>query len=198
MNNPFLSAFGSEPVKLIKQYGSIIEIKEAQVQQKYIFVYDVSICFDEGDIITRELPNKKVECYRIINPIYDRGLGHIPPFYKLEVEKTTALPKTKTPSVNIINNINASDGSKVLVGSTDNSVNIKTQDLSVFDKLIDAVKKDIPNSDSDIITTKINQMKDSVNDKESFLKKYNDFIQSVAAHITIVAPFIPALTKFLS
>ena len=80
MNNPFLSAFGSEPVKLIKQDGSIIEIKEAQVQQKYIFVYDVSICFDEGDIITRELPNKKVECYRIINPIYDRGLGHIPPF----------------------------------------------------------------------------------------------------------------------
>ena len=195
MNNPFLSAFGSEPVKLIKQDGSTIEIKEAQVQQKYIFVYDVSICFDEGDIITRELPNKKVESYRITNPIYERGLGHIPPFYKLEVEKTTTLPKIKTPSVSIINNINASDHSKVLVDSIDNSVNITSQDLSVFDKLIDAVK-DLP--DSDKMITEINQMKDSVNNKDSFLKKYNDFIQSVAAHITIVAPFIPALTKFLS
>lgn len=190
-----LSLFANDTIKLIKKDGSEIENIKAQVQPKFILVYDVSICFDEGDIITRELPNKKVEYYRVVNPIYDNGFKSIPPFYKLEVEKTTALPKTKTPSVKIINNINASEGSKVLVAAVDNSVNIISQDLSVFDKLIDAVK-DLP--DSDKMISEINQMKDSVNNKESFLKKYNDFIQSVAAHITIVAPFIPALTKFLS
>ena len=187
-----LSLFANDTIKLIKKDGSEIENIKAQVQPKYILIYDVSICFDEGDIITRDLPNKKVEYYRIINPIYDNGFKSIPPFYKLEVEKTTTPPKR--PSVNIINNINASDHSKVLVGSIDNSVNITSQDLSVFDKLIEAVK-DLP--DGDKMISNINQMKDSVNNKESFLKKYNDFIQSVAAHITIVAQFIPDLTKFL-
>lgn len=193
MNHPF-STFATDKIKLIKPDGSTFDDIKAQVRPNFIFVFDVSIRFDEDDIIIRELPNGKIEQYRINNPIYEKGVGGIPDFYKLEVEKTTALPKTKTPSVRIINNINASDHSKVLVDSVDKSVNITTQDLSVFDKLIDAVK-DLP--DSDKMISEINQMKDSVNNKESFLKKYNDFIQSVAAHITIVAPFIPALTEFL-
>jgi len=188
-----LSHFANDTIKLIKKDGSEIENIKAQVQPKYIFVYDVSICFDEGDIITRELPNKKVECYRITNPIYDNGFKGFPAFYKLEVEKTTTPPRR--PSVNIINNINASDHSKVFVDAIDNSVNITSQDLSVFDKLIDAVKE-LPNS-SEIIA-KITQMKESVNDKKSYIKKYNDFIQFIETHISIVAPFIPALTKFLS
>ena len=190
-----LSLFANDTIKLIKKDGSEIENIKAQVQPKVILVYDISICFDEGDIITRELPNKKVEYYRIVNPIYDNGFKSIPPFYKLEVEKTTALPKTKTPSVKIINNINASEGSKVLVAAVDNSVNITSQDLSVFDELIEAVKK-IQNSNEMI--AKIEQMKASVHDKESYRQKYCDLIQIAAAHMTIIAPFIPALTKFLS
>ena len=34
--------------------------------------------------------------------------------------------------------------------------------------------------------------------KESFAGKYNAFIQSIANHITIFAPFLPMLTQLLS
>ena len=33
--------------------------------------------------------------------------------------------------------------------------------------------------------------------KKSFLLKYNEFVQVAANHMTVFAPFIPLLTKFL-
>ena len=189
MNNPFL-AFATDTIKLVKSDGRIIDNIKAQVQPKLIFVFDVSIRFDEEDIIIRELPNGKKESYRITNPIYEKGVSGIPDCYKLEVEKTTTLPKK--PSVYIINNINASDHSKVLVDSIDNSVNITSQDLSVFDELIEAVKK-IQNSNEMI--AKIEQMKASVNDKKTFGQKYGEFIQLAAAHATLLSPLKPLISK---
>ena len=76
-----------------------------------------------------------------------------PSHYQIKVKKTTALPKT--PSIQI----NASGNAKVLVSSVDNSVNISSQDLKVFDELIDAVKKELRNNGE--IVDLIIQMKNS-------------------------------------
>lgn len=137
--NPF-ATFANDIIKLIKQDGRIIDNIQAQVSEDYVYVYDSSIPFDENDVIERKLPSGKIECYKILNPIYDNGLGGIPGFYKLEVRKTTTQPKVSSSSIQI----NASGNAKVLVSSVDNSVNISSQDLKVFDELIDAVKKRTP------------------------------------------------------
>lgn len=186
--NPFAD-FGYETVTLIKQTGHKINDIKAQIQAKKIFVDDVSIQFDEGDIISRELPNGKIEYYRVIDPVYYDGIVGIPPHYQINVEKTTTPPRSQPIY------INASNGTKVLIDSTDNSININYNDKSIFDELIEKVKT-LP--DADAIVSKINQMKESVNDKDTYRNKYSEFIQLTAAHITIVAPFIPLLTKFLS
>ena len=187
--NPFVD-FGYEIVKLIKQDGREIDNINALVQSQKIFVDDVSILFDDGDIISRTLPNRKTEYYRIIDPVYYDGLGGIPPHYQIKVEKTTAVPQKERHIC-----INASGNAKVLIDSTDSSININCQDAKVFDELIKQVKK-FP--DADVIVSKINQMKESVGDKDAYRDRYSEFIQLAAAHMTILAPFIPVLTKFLS
>ena len=186
--NPF-AKFYNDSIKLIKKDGSVQEGIKADVQSKKIFTDDVSVPFETGDIISRILPNGKEEFYEIIDPVFYNEFYGIPAHYQIKVEKTTTPKRTSAIS------INASGNAKVLVSSVDNSINISFANDKIFDDLMREADS-IPNN-QDIVTA-ISQMKESVNDKKTFAEKYNNFIQSAAAHMTVFAPFIPALTKLLS
>ncbi len=181
--------FNQDTISLIKRDGSIIENIKALVHSTKIITDNVSVCFDEGDTISRKLPNGKIDYYRVIDPVYTKGIYGIPDHYQIVVEKTTASPKKSSIY------INATDNAKVMVSSVDNSINVNSQDTKVFDELL-KIAKTLPNN-INLITT-IQNMRESVNDKESFKTKYNQFIQIAASHMTIFAPFIPALTKILT
>ena len=100
----------------------------------------------------------------------------------------------------IVNNIkqqyNISDTDKVNIHSTDNSTTyqISANDLSVLET-IRTLAQGLDNS-AEIIAA-VDQMQDNVG-KKSFAEKYNNFIQSIANHMTIFAPFIPALSSLLT
>ena len=98
--------------------------------------------------------------------------------------------------VNNIQQYNISDTSKVNINSTDNSTTyqISANDLSLLET-IRTLARDLDNS-AEIIAA-IDQMQDNVG-KKSFAEKYNNFIQSIANHITAFAPFIPALSSLLA
>ena len=82
------------------------------------------------------------------------------------------------------------------INSTDNSVtyNITENDIALMETL-KTLAKELENSN--VIIDSIEEMKNNVG-KKSFAEKYNSFIQSVANHMTIFAPFIPALTQLLT
>ena len=190
--NPF-AKFYNDSIKIIKKDGFVLEGIKADVQSKKIFTDYVSVPFETGDIISRILPNGKEESYKIIDPVFYHEFAGIPAHYQIEVEKTTVM---KSPSAI---NINASGNAKVLVSSVDNSIDNSINISFTNDKIFDDLMREadsIPNN-QDIVTA-ISQMKESVNDKKTFAEKYNNFIQSAAAHMTVFAPFIPALTKLLS
>lgn len=100
----------------------------------------------------------------------------------------------------VVNNIeqqyNISDSNKVNIHSTDNSTTfqISAEDLSVLETLR-TLAKDLDNA-AEIIAA-LDQMQDNVG-KKGFAEKYNNFIQSIANHMTIFAPFIPALSSLLT
>ena len=184
--NP-LDHFNQEIVTLIKQDGTIKKIK-ALVHAKKIITDNVENPIDEGDIITRTLPNGKTESYKVINPVFHKAFYGVPDNYQIEVAKTT------TPQKNAEIYINASDNAKVMLSSVDNSINIDLNKTKIFDELLKIVQT-LPNNNN--LITAIQNMKESVNDKESFKNKYNEFIQIAASHMTVLAPFLPALTNFL-
>ena len=190
----FFDVFPTEKVNLFKKNGKIIENIEALIQEKKIFIDDTTISINEEDIIERILPNGDVEKYRVIDRGFYKGMGAIPDSYQITTEK---LSKYRNPSSKgITNTYNIHNESvKININSTDNSVNtyLTENDEKLFETLKDL---SILLDNKEDVISKIIDMRESAG-KPTFGQKYNSFIQSIANHMTIFAPFIPALTAFL-
>jgi hypothetical protein len=86
------------------------------------------------------------------------------------------------------------DNSRLNINSEDMSTNIVSYDMRVFRQLRETVEKHVENADEKArIETAIKGMEDSVG-SETFVQRYQDFIASAANHMTLLSPFIPALT----
>ena len=192
--NSFLSNFPTEKVKIIKQNSNIIDDVNALVNGSTIFVDDASLVIEEGDVIERSLPSGTKEQYLVIDRGFYRGIHGIKDHYQIKVEKQSAF--TKVSRGHVINNYNISNADRVNINSTDNSTNyqISANEISVMDTLR-SLAKGLDN-EAEIIFA-VDKMQESVG-KKSFAEKYNAFIQSVANHMTIFAPFIPALSALLT
>ena len=188
-----LAAFPTEKVKLIKQDSTVIENIEALVEKDHFFIDDVNVDIEEGDVFQRELPTGKHETYLVIDRGFYRTMGGIPAHYQVSVQKQTSIPKIGNEKV--VNNYNIGSAEKININSTDNSVtyNITENDKALMETL-KMLAKELDNSEA--IINSIEEMKDNVG-KKGFADKYNAFIQNVANHMTIFAPFIPALTQLL-
>lgn len=188
-----LAAFPTEKVKLIKQDSTVIENIEALVDKDHFFIDDASIDIEEGDIFQRDLPTGKCENYLVLDRGFYRAMGGIPAHYQVSVQKQTSILKIGNEKV--VNNYNIGSAEKININSTDNSVtyNITENDKALMETL-KMLAKELDNSEA--IINSIEEMKDNVG-KKGFADKYNTFIQNVANHMTIFAPFIPALTQLL-
>lgn len=188
------SGFPTEKVRIIKQDSSVIDDVKALVQSKMVFVDDGTIDIEEGDIIERTLPSGSKEQYLVTDRGFHKGMHGIPDHYQIAVEKQSNLKKIAREQV--INQYNITNADKVNIHSTDNSVTyqLTANDRSIMDT-IRTLARGLENEEEIISAT--DQMQDHIG-KHSFAEKYNAFIQSVANHMTIFAPFIPALSELLT
>lgn len=192
MRNMFRN-FPTEKINLYKKSGEVIEDIEALVEPKKIFIDDASVIIEEEDIFERNLPNGAVEQYKVLDRGFYKGMHGIPDHYQVSVEKVTSL--SRRTSGGAIYNIQ-NDGGKVNIHSMDNSVSISitANDEKLFETLVQLAEH-LQNKEE--IIKAVKEMRQEVG-KPSFADKYNTFVQSVANHITIFAPFIPTLTNFLT
>lgn len=110
--------------------------------------------------------------------------------YKLEKGEETMEKESSIKINNIFGKVN--------INSTDNSINIEISAMSIFASLCDAIKKsDIEIQSKNNLVQSIEAMEDSVG-SPGFAAKYKDFIQNAANHMSVISPFIPALTSLLS
>lgn len=187
-----LSCFPTEKLKLKKMSGEIIDNIEALVEPNKIFVDDSSVVIEEGDFFERTLTNGAIENYEVLDRGFYKGTHGIPDHYQVSVRKTTVRTYDSGVTYNFSNN-----SGKVNINSKDNSTNIKItlseQDKALFD-VIESLTVSLDNQEE--LLEAIHKMKEDVGTSR-FPEKYNAFIQSAANHMTLFAPFIPALTKFL-
>jgi hypothetical protein len=89
--------------------------------------------------------------------------------------------------------------SRVNIRSEDNSVNVSSiTERQVFSGIRDAVNQQVSEAnDRKAILEKLEALETSVNSND-FTSKYKEFINVVADHMTIILPFLPALTQMLS
>ena len=191
MRSPF-KEFLKDTIMLYKKDGKIFEDIKAQVGSNKVFTENVDIPFEDGDYICRTLPNGIKENFLIVQANYTREFHGIPASYHLETRKMT---RQEYDNFKTINNYITGDNNRVNVNSIDNSNNVYNDSKILFNELRNVVEIEL-NNNAEIID-KINQLESNIGNKK-FITKYNDFIQSMANHISIIVPFIPALTNLLS
>ena len=97
-------------------------------------------------------------------------------------------------NVGVIGNVH---GGKVNVGSTDNSTSINITTNEVFNGIREALNRShMPESEKETLTQCLASMEADVG-KPGFVKRYQDFVAAGANHMTVLSPFLPALTGLL-
>jgi len=85
---------------------------------------------------------------------------------------------------------------RINIGSNDFSINISNSE-KIFTELRKAIESAIEDATlKKELLTKTAELESEVG-KSGFLKKYTDFVALAANHMTVLGPFIPALTKLL-
>ena len=87
---------------------------------------------------------------------------------------------------------------KVNINSTDNSTNISTDSSSIFGSLSNAINNaPIEEKQKVQLMAKVEELKQAEG-TGGYIQKYNEFMQNAANHMTVISPFIPALTSLIS
>jgi len=181
----------NDKVKLIKKDGDIIENISANTQPGLICIEDEKVPVEDGDTIERKLPNGIIEQWIVTDPGYYGSHSGFPA-YQCKVKKASQIKDSKPQQ--IIYNVNGTNA-RVNINSTDNSTtNITVNPSEIFDKLTHLLKESI--SDNAELLELIGDMRQTQG-QPGFLVKYQNFIASAANHMTLIAPFIPALTQMI-
>ena len=188
----------NETVAIIRKSGDKYENVPALVTSKKIITPEVTISLSEGDKILRNLPSGQVESLTVTNAHLAKGHGGIPDFYSIEyVREGTQKHPSQPPAVNV--HVTESPQARVNLNSADHSINvINSQAEKVFSEIRELLGKTVTDSDElDELLERVEDMESSLG-SSNFTKSYSDFIAAAAAHITILAPVLPALTGLLN
>lgn len=105
--------------------------------------------------------------------------------------------KSGGQSVTTIYNVKG-DNARFNTNSTDNSVNIvTTTPEDFFTDLRGKIESEIPEGEDRKKIVGLLTALQASHGEPSFAQRYTDFMAAAANHITVIAPFIPALTEML-
>ena len=187
---PF-SSLCHDIVTLEKKNGQKFTNISASVQRNKIYICPkdkTEYAIEVGDIISRNLPNGIIERYEVEDPGFYSSIGGIPSHYQMRVRRCEA----KRGISNV--RISAGDNSKIMVNSTDNSINFQITEDNVWERLAEAIKLQC-NNQSDLLKL-VTEMKETKGTSK-FKEKYQAFIALAANHMAVFAPFMPFLSSLL-
>jgi len=146
----------------------------------------------------RRLPNGATQEFRVVDPNIVARVADIGPSYQVKVElgDVPEVP-AQTFTQNITNNVSGPNA-RINIDSVDASSNaIDASTTQVFDHLKSIAQANIKNREElAAILAKIHEMQQTQN-TAGFASAYRSFIEGVAAHMTVFAPVIPALSALL-
>jgi hypothetical protein len=179
-------------LKIVSPDGTIRSVERGLVDSKQIIIENTKALILVGDEIRRTLPNGMEEAFEVLDPVCFPG--PMLPHYEVKFKRKGTFQSGTGGNYKIhVRGPNA----RVNVHSHDHSHNVVIAE-NVFVELRNRIKSDVLNAeDRDRLLTAIEDMQKHRNDRASFATAYQKFIASAANHMTLIAPFLPAITQFL-
>lgn len=188
-----LSGIPRSMFSIVDQDGQPKGSVQGIFSSKMITVFDHMANIVVGDEMRRVIPNGSEEAFEVVDPVfYESGPG-IPAHFQVKIRRKGTFPSGAGGNYNVhVSGNNA----RVNVHSVDKSVNT-VNDARVFSELKVAITTQVPAGESrDRLLQSVNDMSSSVEDGPGFQGAYQRFISSAADHMTVIAPFLPALAAF--
>jgi hypothetical protein len=180
-------------VTLLKKDGKRFENIRASVQRDKIFTNDPIIPIEEGDVFERTLRNGIIERYTILDAGYYEAMGG---HYQSVVRKQTKIDPS-VQSTHIVYNL-IGPNARVNIQSFDSSTNkVEIGPKELFERLHSTITENI--SDKELLQKLQNKVTEleKTQGTHNFLARYQEFMTLAANHMTVLAPFMPALAQLL-
>ena len=190
----------TERVTLVKKDGQRFEDLRAVVQPNLIMTDNPKIPIEDGDQFQRQLPSGIVGVFTVVDSGFHQRFHSIPAHYQSKVRKNTAtVPPGPRPEAGpqVVYNLIGSNA-RVNIQSSDSSTNVVSVESAVlFDDLREAIRKS--SLDSNVVQQLIQNVDamQSATGTKTFGERYKEFVVAAADHMTLIAPFLPALTQLL-
>ena len=185
-----------DKVTLIKKDGNRFENIRAFVQSDKIFTDDPAIPIEDGDVFERTLLNGIVERYTILDAGYRQGTGGIKSHYQSVVRKQTKIDLS-TQSSPIVYNLTGPNV-RVNIQSIDSSTNlVEVEPTELFGRIRAAIDQSVQDGEL------LKKLQEKVTELEKtqgtpgFAARYKELMALAANHMTLLAPFIPALLQMM-
>jgi hypothetical protein len=194
-----LDDFMNETLTLHKKSTGHFHKFRAMVQSTRGMIYtnDGRLPVEEGDQIERPLPTS-VETYTVVDRGYYPEINGIPPHYQMKVRKNTgeAEAPRQAGQVTHIYNLTGAQA-RINIQSDDKSVNISSvTNEQLFAGIANEIKQHVADeSQQSEMLIKLDALKRA--DSKTIRERYREFISTAADHMTLLAPFLPALTALL-
>ena len=166
------------------------------VQSDKIFTNDPAIPIEDGDVFERTLPNGIVERYTILDAGFMQGTGGIKPHYQSVVRKQTKIDLPTQPG-QIVYNLTGPNA-RVNIQSVDSSTNlVEVEATELFGRIREAIGQSVQDGEL------LRKLQEKVTELEKaqgtpgFVARYKEFMALAANHMTLLAPFIPALFQMM-
>jgi hypothetical protein len=185
--------FPASDIDIVAPDGTVRCSTRGVVADNSILIEDASITVEPGDEIRRKVPNGREEVFTVHDPRFYPAWQGFADHYQIKVSRKGAYPKGTGGyySINVSGN-----NARVNIGSVDQSKNIVSEQ-AVFGNLRSAIQGALTNNDERRELLACVDAMETAQGRESFIAKYQRFMDLAATHVSVIAPFLPALTKLL-
>lgn len=188
--------FLTDTLRLHKPDGKVFENVKACVSGNKILIEDVHLPIEVGDKFTRTLPSGLTDELVVDDPGYCAKFTGIAAHYQVKVHPARA-ERTTTPRGTTYNV--SGPNARVNINSSDHSTNaVALGDAQVFTNLRKAFADSSLAEDDRAKPLAGVEAMEQARSSPSFAAQYNDFIMQAGAYMSIVGPFLPALSALLT
>ncbi len=189
--NPF-SDMPHSGFEVVSPEGEVRATGRGIFSGKQVTVFDGSLLVFPGDEIRRRLPNGADEVFEVIDPKFMEKFHSIPAHFQIDVRRKGSFPHGQGGHMNITV---SGDNARVNIGSTDNSKNTVNHG-ALFSEIVAAIERSVPGERGTVLVEAVREM-EQTQGTAGYAAAYQRFIGLAADHMTLIVPFLPALTALL-
>jgi len=183
---------------VLKPNGQSFEMKAIESRKgKGVMVEHSAIApnvIETDDILEAHYSNGTQVKYIVIEPGFHEEWNVFAKHYQIKIRPYNEVKDVHHDLPFSIRNTN---GSVIINTNSPHSQIDVQQNVSVFDKIENVIRDNSEFSNKTELVALVEQMKNSMHDKKTFAQSYGKFISAAANHMTILSPFLPALSAFL-